>query len=186
MTLFTQFTPFRPKKSTLLFLVSARVASDPRVGIFNFLLFFVLWNMSNCSQNCWIYGNSAMLCFKRLFHIGVWTFARFVSPLLATIWKIWSPRTPLYMWGPNVPCTKYFPYITFFPVWSRPMTRNRRLFFFFFFNFFFFWVGLICCEIIYQPTPTPIDEFQIEQVRALPHWNRGSLCQVTTLMRGRQ
>ena len=29
-----------------------------------------------------------------------------------------------------------------------------------------------------------IDEFQIEQVRALPHWNRGSLCQVTTLMRG--
>ena len=31
-----------------------------------------------------------------------------------------------------------------------------------------------------------IDEFQIEQVRALPHCNRGSLCQVTTLMRGRQ
>ena len=34
--------------------------------------------MSNCSQNCWIDWNSAALCFKRLFHIGVWTFARFV------------------------------------------------------------------------------------------------------------
>ena len=32
----------------------------------------------------------------------------------------------------------------------------------------------------------PIDEFQIDPVRALPHSNRGSLCQVTTPMRGRQ
>ena len=31
-----------------------------------------------------------------------------------------------------------------------------------------------------------IDEFQIDPVRALPHWNRGSLCQVTTPMRDRQ
>ena len=29
-------------------------------------------------------------------------------------------------------------------------------------------------------------EFKIDPVRALPHWNRGSLCQVTTPMRGRQ
>ena len=49
--------------------------------------------MSNCSQNCWIDSNSAMLCFKRLFHVGVWMFAWFVRPLLATIlcvWEIWS------------------------------------------------------------------------------------------------
>ena len=47
--------------------------------------------MSNCSQNCWIYCDSAVLCFKRLFHIGVWR--GFVRPLLATIlciWEIWS------------------------------------------------------------------------------------------------
>ena len=48
--------------------------------------------MSNCSQNCWIDWNSAVLCFKRLFHIGVRTSARFVRPLLATIFcvcEIW-------------------------------------------------------------------------------------------------
>ena len=36
-----------------------------------------------------------MLCVKWLFHRGVWTFARFVRPLLANIlciWEIWSPR----------------------------------------------------------------------------------------------
>ena len=41
--------------------------------------------MSNCSQNCWIDGISAVLCFKRLFHTGVLTFGRFVRPLLPTI-----------------------------------------------------------------------------------------------------
>ena len=49
--------------------------------------------MYNCSQNCWIDWNSAMLCFKRLFHIGGWTFTWFMRPLLATIlcvWQIWS------------------------------------------------------------------------------------------------
>ena len=50
--------------------------------------------MSNCNQNCWIDRISAMLCFKRLVHIGVCTFVR---PLLATIlcigrWEIRSPR----------------------------------------------------------------------------------------------
>ena len=43
--------------------------------------------MSNCSQNCWIIWNSAVLCFKWLFHIGVWTF---VHPLLATILCVWE------------------------------------------------------------------------------------------------
>ena len=42
--------------------------------------------MFNCSQNCWIDRNSAMLCFKWLFYIGVWTFARFVRALLATVY----------------------------------------------------------------------------------------------------
>ena len=55
--------------------------------------------MSNCNHNCWIDWNSAVL-----FHIGVWTFARFVRPLLATIlcvWEIWSGsnnRVYMYHW----------------------------------------------------------------------------------------
>ena len=49
--------------------------------------------MSNCSQNCLITCNSAALCFKQLFHKGVWIFAQFVWPLLATkhcVSEIWS------------------------------------------------------------------------------------------------
>ena len=52
--------------------------------------------MSNCSQNCWIDWNSAVLCFKRIFHIGVWRFAWFVRPLLATILCIWGNLVPAY------------------------------------------------------------------------------------------
>ena len=56
--------------------------------------------MSNCSQNCWIDWNSAMLCFKQLFHIGVWTFGRFVRPLLATILCMGNsvPAYTMYMY----------------------------------------------------------------------------------------
>ena len=50
-----------------------------------FIFFFCYETMSICSQNCWIDWNSAMLCFKQLFHTGVWMFARIVRPLLATI-----------------------------------------------------------------------------------------------------
>ena len=61
------------------------VASDPHISIFNFL-FFCYETMSYCSYNCWIDRNSAVLCFKRPFHIiGVWTFARFVRPHVAII-----------------------------------------------------------------------------------------------------
>ena len=52
-----------------------------------------------CSQNCRIDWNTAMLCFKWLFHIRVWTFARFVRPLFATIlctWEIWSTAYTMY------------------------------------------------------------------------------------------
>ena len=54
---------------------------------------FVILGFVCCSQNCRIDWNSAALCFKSLFHIGVWPFARFVRPLSATmlcIWEIWS------------------------------------------------------------------------------------------------
>ena len=37
---------------------------------FKFSSSFCYETMSNCSQNCWIDWNSAVLCFKRLFHIG--------------------------------------------------------------------------------------------------------------------
>ena len=50
--------------------------------------------MSNCSQNCCVDWNSAVPCFKRLFHIGVWTFAWFVRPLLATILCIMENLVP--------------------------------------------------------------------------------------------
>ena len=59
--------------------------------------------MSNCSQNCWIDWNSAVLCFKRLFHIGLWMFAQFVRPLLATIFCIMGNLVPAYT------CITYFP-----------------------------------------------------------------------------
>ena len=43
-----------------------------------------------------------MPCFKQLFHIGVWTFAWFVRPLLATIlcvWEIWpGSNNHVYMY----------------------------------------------------------------------------------------
>ena len=71
-------------------LVSALVVSEPRVRIFNFRFFFCYETMSNCSQNCWIDWNSAVLCFKRLFHIGVWTFASICeasSHLLQVFWE---------------------------------------------------------------------------------------------------
>ena len=60
--------------------------------IFIYLFIFCYETMSNCSKNCWIDWNSAMLFFKQLFHIGVWTFAWFVRPLVATycVWEIWS------------------------------------------------------------------------------------------------
>ena len=81
-------------QKSIRFLNSARVASDPLVCIFNFP-FFGYETMSNCNQKSWINWNSAVLYFKQLFHIWIWTFARFVRPLLATIlciWEIYSPR----------------------------------------------------------------------------------------------
>ena len=52
---------------------------------------------------------------------------------------------------------------------------------------FFFWVFFRLSFFFFQQENTwYIDEFQIDPVRALPHWNRGSLCQVTTPMRDRQ
>ena len=57
----------------------------------------LLWKLSSCSQHCCIDWNSAVLCFKRLLHIGVWTFARFVRPLvLATIRGIMGILSPVY------------------------------------------------------------------------------------------
>ena len=56
--------------------------------------------MSDCSQNCWIDWNSALLCFVR--------------PLVATIlciWEIWSPRI------------QYI--ITYFPVGKKKMTEYK-------------------------------------------------------------
>ena len=67
-------------------LVSVRITSDPRVSILNVLL--------SCYET-----DRLEFCrvLNDFFHIGVWTFAQFVGPLLATIlstWEIWSPCVP--------------------------------------------------------------------------------------------
>ena len=73
--------------------------------------------MSNCNKNCWIDWNSDTLCFKWLFHIGVWTFAWFVRPLLATIlcvWEIWS--------GSNI----HIPCIMYFTGWQKIIISKKK------------------------------------------------------------
>ena len=97
-------TTLGPKKVSGFWSVHA---SPQRVGIFYFLFFLYYETMSSCSQNCWIDWNSVVLCFKRLFHIWVWTFAQFVRPLLATILYIWE------IWAPHTQC------ITYFPAWQK-------------------------------------------------------------------
>ena len=66
------------------------VSTDPQVSIFSFCYEM----MCNCSQVAGsILEFCHALCFKCIFHIGVWTFAWFVWPHLATIlceWEIWS------------------------------------------------------------------------------------------------
>ena len=83
-----------------MILVSARVASGPRVGILNC---FGYETMSNCSQNCWIDLNSAALCFKRLFHIGMNVNPIFEASLshhtlciMGTFWSGFNNRVYMY------------------------------------------------------------------------------------------
>ena len=100
----------KSQKNNLRYLVFVRIA------IFNFLL----------QPKQKIDWNSAVLCFKQHFRIGVWPFARFVRPLLATIlctWEIWSPRKQCIS---LLAKRKTYQRTDF--QWSRPMTRNRRLF----------------------------------------------------------
>ena len=84
---------YKAKTRSLQFLVSARVASDPRVDI---LFIFAMKRCPNCSQNRWIDWIVPCCVFKRLFHIGVWTFARFVMPLLASILWVMGNLIPAY------------------------------------------------------------------------------------------
>ena len=95
---------------------------SPQIRTSAFLIFFFCCcyeTMSNWSQNCWIDWNSVVLCFKRLFHIGVWTFAWFVRPLLATI--LYNGK-----FGPRAYSVSHISLHRFL---SRPMTRNLRLFY---------------------------------------------------------
>ena len=52
------------------FQVSTHVASDLHISIFSFIL-FCYETMSNCSQNCWMDWNSAVLCFNVFLHRGI-------------------------------------------------------------------------------------------------------------------
>ena len=67
-------------KKSNQFLVSAQVASEPRISILNFL-FSPCETMSNCSQNCWIDWNSAMLCFNPFASEAVYTCNFFRPPV---------------------------------------------------------------------------------------------------------
>ena len=100
-----------PKKSQISGLRTRRLRPANRHFLFIFLFFYYVM-LSNCSQNCWIDWNSAVLCFKRLFHRGVWTFARFVRPSCFVYGKF-GRRVYMYHW-----------------FWSRLMTRHRIIFFF--------------------------------------------------------
>ena len=108
---------------------------SPQTRASPFLVFFLLYYeiicLIYCGQNGWIYWYSAMLCFKQLFHIGVWTFAQFVRLLLATILCVWE----------ILPCSsnRVYKYHIFHWLakkstsphwfWSPPLTRNQRLLF---------------------------------------------------------
>ena len=98
----------RPKKQSLWFLVSRHVTSDLSICIFTFL-FFV--GMKWCPIAAKIAGSMGILpscvlyhVINHFFHIGIWTFAWFMRPLLATIlcvWVIWSNsnnRVYMYMY----------------------------------------------------------------------------------------
>ena len=82
-----QSVSLRPKQQTSLrFLVSARVVSDPRVLMF----FLLLWNDVQLQPR-----SIGIMPWCDLNNFFTWMFARFVRPLLATIlcvWEIWSQR----------------------------------------------------------------------------------------------
>ena len=87
---------------------------------FVLFIYLCIWyeRMSNCSQNCWIDWNSAALCFKRLFYIG--------------LSKVWFQITAYHVFhwltktnGPP-PKKKKKQQQQQQQLW--PMTRNRRLF----------------------------------------------------------
>ena len=117
---------------------SPRTSPQTCASAFLIFLFCCCYEtMSNCSQNCWIDWNSAVLCFKKSFYIiGVWTFAWFVRPLLATtlcmenlvpayamyhVFSCWQKRFFFKKMAKNKSASPHW-------FWSRPMTRNWRLF----------------------------------------------------------
>ena len=116
---------------SLLFLVSAHVASDPRVGIFNFPFppppFF--WAMKQCPTAAKIAGSIGILpyCVLNDFsHRGM-----NVCPICEAslshdtlCMKFWSgSNNRIYMYHVLV-----FHWLAHEQNWSRPLTRNRRLF----------------------------------------------------------
>ena len=100
-------------KISLPFVVSARVAADPRVSIFHFL--FCYETMSSCSQNCWFDWNSAVL-----FHMWL-----LLATILCTrVFEIWSPRM-------RITKKKKKKKKSALPhrFWCRPMIRNQKFLF---------------------------------------------------------
>ena len=120
-------------EKSLRFLISVRVTSDPRIGIFSFL-FIYYETMSNCSQNCWIDWNSAVLCFKQLSHWGMASISHYT--LCMGNWSGSNNRIYMYMYHvfhwlakKRLPKKKKKKSVPLHRYCGRTMTRNRRLFF---------------------------------------------------------
>ena len=98
---------------------------SPQTSTSTFLVFYFICyeTMSNCSQNCWIDWNSAVLCFKRPFHTGIMNVSQICAASLGyhTLCKWEIGPVPITTYS----CIMYFNGLHRF--WSWPMTRNRRL-----------------------------------------------------------
>ena len=104
------------------------------------LLIFLFFAMKLCPIAAKISGSIRILpccVLKRLFHIGVglWRFARFVRPLLATIlcnWKFGPPRVSRISLSAKktkkITKKKHLT-LSRHPFWSQLMTRNGSLFY---------------------------------------------------------
>ena len=65
--------------------------------------------MSNCSQNCWINWNSAVLCFKEVFHIQYTRRGMNVCLICEACLTLSHHTCTLYIWESWSPCITYFP-----------------------------------------------------------------------------
>ena len=104
--LLRQFTSYNyislqgpPKKSPVSGLQACHLRAARRH--FYYILFLAMKRCPIAAKIARLIGNQPCCELNTFFHIGVWTFARFVRPVLATIyvWGIWSgSNNSVYMY----------------------------------------------------------------------------------------